>query len=129
LIVSGLAERWGAVDDSRNPDLDDLAASFASGAFLVAVRAGTVVATGGLLRRGPATAEIVRMSVAPGERRKGIGRRLVSALVEIARGWGAERVVCETTSEWASAVALYLGCGFSVTHEADGDTYFERLLV
>jgi hypothetical protein len=36
---------------------------------------------------------------------------------------------CETTSEWASAVALYLECGFFVTHEADGDTYFERLLV
>jgi ribosomal protein S18 acetylase RimI-like enzyme len=129
LIVSGLAERWGVIDDSRNPDLDDLAASFASGAFLVAVRAGTVVGTGGLLPRGPETAEIVRLSVATGERRKGLGRRLVSALVEIARGWEAERVVCETTSEWASAVALYLECGFSVTHEADGDTCFERLLV
>jgi ribosomal protein S18 acetylase RimI-like enzyme len=129
LIVSGLAERWGVIDDSRNRDLDDLAASFASGAFLVAVRAGTVVGTGGLLPRGPETAEIVRVSVATGERREGLGRRLVSTLVEIARGWEAERVVCETTSEWASAVALYLECGFSVTHEADGDTYFERLLV
>jgi len=69
------------------------------------------------------------VSVATGERREGLGRRLVSTLVEIARGWEAERVVCETTSGWASAVALYLECGFSVTHEADGDTYFERLLV
>jgi hypothetical protein len=66
LIVSGLGERWGTLDDTRNPDLDDLAASFASGAFLVAVRAGTVVGTGGLLPRGPETVEIVRMSVAIG---------------------------------------------------------------
>ncbi len=133
LILVGLGERWGAIDSSLNPDLDDLAASFAQGAFLVAVRAGTVVGTGGLLPRGPATAEIVRMSVAHGERRTGLGRRLVSALVETARGWGAERVVCETTSEWASAVALYLACGFSITHETDGefgrDTYFELLIV
>jgi GNAT superfamily N-acetyltransferase len=130
--LAGLGERWGSVDESLNPDLDDIGAAFATGAFVVAVSDGAVVGTGGLLRRGDDTAEIVRMSVAPSARRHGLGRCLVDELVEIARRWGAERVICETTSSWASAVAFYVDCGFTITHDVEGafgsDTYFERRL-
>lgn len=128
LILAGLAERWGTIDATLNPDLDDIATTFETGAFLVALRSGVVVGTGGLLPHGASAAEIVRVSVAPDERRDGLGRRIVMELVDIARTRDVERVVCETTSTWASAVQLYLQCGFSITHTDEGDTYFERRL-
>ena len=36
LILQGLEEHWGALDLSLNPDLNDIAASYAAGVFLCA---------------------------------------------------------------------------------------------
>ncbi len=36
LILAGLAEHWGELDLSKNPDLDDITSTYASGAFFVA---------------------------------------------------------------------------------------------
>ena len=40
LILDGLQEHWGSVDPTLNPDLDDLAATYAAGRVLVADRRG-----------------------------------------------------------------------------------------
>jgi len=128
LVLSGLAERWGTVDTSLNHDLDDIASSYATGTVLIAVRRGSVVGTGAVVPRDRDTAEILRMSVARSERRNGIGRMLVVALIEVARSWAAQRVICETSSHWTSAVELYVSCGFRIDHEEHSDfgrdTYF-----
>ena len=36
LIIAGLAEHWGFVDPDLNPDLDDIATTYADGVVLVA---------------------------------------------------------------------------------------------
>ncbi|MCE9622765.1 MAG: GNAT family N-acetyltransferase [Actinomycetia bacterium] len=132
LILEGLAERWGTLDESLNRDLDDIATSYATGRVLLAIRRGQVVGTGIIVPVDPTTAEIVRMSVAPAARRDGVGRRIVDALLQVARSWSVQRVICETTSHWTSAVDFYSQCGFRVDHEEEGafgrDTYFSYML-
>ena len=124
LVLAGLVEHWGVLDPTKNPDLNDIAASYAGATFLVACLAGRIVGTGALLPRGEGTAEIVRMSVARGLRRRGVGRMLLTRLLEQARRDGLRRVVLETTATWQEVVAFYLDYGFHITHTAAGDMYF-----
>lgn len=77
LILAGLTEHWGQLDPTKNPDLNDIGATYAHATFLVAWLHGTIVGTGALLPRSAHIAEIVRMSVAASMRRNGIGRRLL----------------------------------------------------
>ncbi len=131
LVLAGLAEHWGGVDAFLNHDLANLAAAYPSGRTLVAVdRAGRVVGTGTVVPRDGHDVEVVRMSVAAELRGAGVGRRILDALIDIAEGWGAQRVVLETTAAWTATVAFYERCGFRVTHYVDGDfgrdAWFER---
>lgn len=130
LILEGLAEHWGSVDEALNPDLDDIDASYGHGRTLVIRRSGSIVATGTLVRRDATTAEIVRMSVASHVRRSGLGRRIVDELLATAREWGVAIVVLETSAHWSDVVDFYLSCGFTVTHQSSGpfgqDTWFRR---
>ena len=132
LILEGLREHWGSVDPALNPDLDDLATTYAAGRVLVATDDGTAVGTGTMIRRDDTTAEIVRMSVVRTYRRTGLGRRLVEDLVATARRWGMSRVVLETSAHWTDAVEFYVCCGFTQTHFELGafgrDAWFEMKL-
>lgn len=124
LILTGLAERWGTLDDSLNPDLIDIASTYASGVFLCAWADDELVGTGALRNCEMGAVEIVRMSVARAWRRRGVGRAIAQALVSEARAQGYRRVVLETTETWEDAVRFYLGLGFVITHHQDGDVYF-----
>ena len=124
LILEGLIERWGFRDPFKNPDLDDIAASFAGGVFRVAVLDGRIVGTGALRPFQDDTAEICRMSVARGLRRRGIGGAILRVLLADARSAGYRRIILETTSTWEDAVAFYRKHGFRATHSKEGDTYF-----
>jgi GNAT superfamily N-acetyltransferase len=124
LILEGLAERWGFIDPAKNPDLDDIGASYAGGFFRVAVRDGRIIGTGALVPRTVHTAEIRRMSVARPLRRRGIGAAILGALVEDARSTGCRIILLETTSTWRDAVGFYEHHGFQITHIKEGDTYF-----
>ena len=121
LILEGLREHWGSVDPALNPDLDDLATTYAAGRVLVASDGAAVVGTGAVIRHDDTTAEIVRMSVVRTYRRTGLGRRLVEELVATARGWRMTRVVLETSAHWTDAVEFYGRCGFTQTHFESGD--------
>lgn len=113
LILSGLVEHWGWLDETKNPDLEDIAASFASGFFLVVRQEGRLVATGGLLPTpDPQTWQIVRMSVAADLRRAGLGRQILETLEHEARQRGARRLILETTAAWQEVKAFYLRCGY-----------------
>lgn len=124
LVLAGLVDHWGFLDPNKNPDLDDIAATYAGATFLVARLAGRIVGSGALVPRGDGTAEIVRMSVACDLRRLGVGRRMLQQLVAQARQAGLRRIVLETTETWQEVVAFYLAHGFRITHHADGDVYF-----
>jgi GNAT superfamily N-acetyltransferase len=112
LIVSGLAAHFGFRDETLNRDLDDIAATFADGAFFVASIEGVVVGTGGLHVQADGTANVVRMSTAPESRRGGVGRALLSRLIDEARMRGCARITLATNADWDDAIGFYRACGF-----------------
>ena len=132
LIRAGLAEHWGSVDESFNPDLRDIARSYASGVTLIAEYEDGLVGTGTIVPVDEHVAEIKRMSVHADCRRIGVGRAIADELVAIAERWGKSRVVLETSADWDAVVDFYLGCGFVLTHRHDGDfgldAWFERTI-
>lgn len=124
LILEGLRERWGTIDPLKNPDLDDIAVSYAGGWFRVAAIGGRIVGTGALVPRAEGVSEIRRMSVRRDLRRRGIGGAILRRLIEDARSAGCRTVILETTSTWTDATDFYRKHGFRVTHHQGGDTYF-----
>jgi GNAT superfamily N-acetyltransferase len=124
LILAGLAGHWGTLDPSKNPDLQDIASSYAHAVFLVARCKERMVGTGAFLPRLEHEAEIVRMSVAADMRRKGIGHSILDSLCQQARSSGIQRLILETTQTWEEVIEFYKQFGFQVTHSLDGDIYF-----
>ncbi|PJF46481.1 MAG: GNAT family N-acetyltransferase [Candidatus Thermofonsia Clade 3 bacterium] len=128
LILAGMEERWGALDPSLNPDLNDIAKNYAGGIFLVARWEGQLVGTGALLPEGERTGRIVRMSVARSHRCRGIGARILQALLDEARSRGYRTIVLETTETWDDAIAFYLKHGFRIVARRDGEVHFALTL-
>jgi ribosomal protein S18 acetylase RimI-like enzyme len=126
LILNGLGEHFGWIDETRNPDLDDIAANYIQrgNAFIVAEIGGAIVGTGGLIAVDAHTARIVRMSVSRAHRRNGIGRALVAHLLGSARQRGCARVIVATEHNWDAAINLYTRCGFAEYARDEVDIYF-----
>jgi ribosomal protein S18 acetylase RimI-like enzyme len=125
LIQSGLAEHFGFADETANPDLDDIAATYPARGHLslVAESRGAIIGTAGMLMAGPETGRIVRVSVAPAHRRQGIARALMACLKEHAHARGLDRLWVETNDDWPDAIGLYVALGFRETARADGSVY------
>ena len=125
LILIGLGEHFGFVDEARNPDLDDIAASYlaAGHSFVVDELRGELIGTGALIEEAPGVGRLVRMSVSPAHRRRGIGRALVAHLAALAQCRGYRRLVLETNDDWDDAVRLYLSCGFVEYDRAAGEVH------
>jgi len=100
LVLAGMEEHWGVLDEGKNPDLEDIAASYAEGVFLVARQDGEMVGTGAFRPVSDETVEIVRMSVKKGKRRQGIGSEILADLCWRAYRQGYKRVILETTASW-----------------------------
>ena len=128
LILAGMQEHWGKLDPSKNPDLDDIHTHYAGAVFLVARSGQRIVGTGALIPHANLVGEIVRMSVTSDQRRNGIGKTILQALINQARTLGYQRIILETTSTWQEVIQFYLHSGFKITHTLDGDTYFEMHL-
>lgn len=112
LIITGLGEHFGHVDESLNPDLDDIGANYAGAELVVAEKDGRLVGTGFLKHIDDQTGEVVRMSVAPDARRTGVGRMILDELVRRAWHRGYATVTLSTLASW-DAAAFYRACGFS----------------
>ncbi|MCO5221034.1 MAG: GNAT family N-acetyltransferase [Thermomicrobiales bacterium] len=131
LVLAGLGEHWGYIDETLNPDLDDIAAAYPADRARVLVaedRQGQIVGCGCVVQEEGAIGRLVRMSVARAARGRGLGRRLVTELEAIAVAWGCTRLVCETTHDWTDAIALYRSAGFTEVDVRDGDRHFEKQL-
>jgi GNAT superfamily N-acetyltransferase len=131
LILEGLGGHFGFIDETMNPDLDDIQATYlAAGAcFVVAEIDGELAGTGALIEEEPGVGRLVRMSVSPANRGKGLGRALVNHLIDEAKMRGYHQVVCETNHDWHDAIGLYLACGFAEVGVWDGDRHFSKSLV
>lgn len=127
VVLEGMRERWGTLDETLNPDLSDIARAYADGAFLVAECGGAIVGTGGLLPRGDRSVEIVRMSTLRAYRRRGIARLVLTSLVAEARRRDLSRVVLATNLDWREAIALYEAFGMTRL-PVDEAACFELLL-
>jgi len=124
LILAGLAEHWGTLDPSKNPDLNDISSNYSKGLFLVALQNNKIIGTGAIVPRSNDVAEILRMSVAAIMRRQGIGKMILTQLCEYAKSNGYKRIILETTDTWQEAIEFYKRLGFQITHYLDGDVYF-----
>ena len=98
------ATHFGLTDDEVAPG---------RGAFLMARDGGEPVGCGAVRTIERELAEIKRMYVAPAMRGRGLARRLLEALEDEARAIGAKRVVLETGTRQAAAIALYRAMGYA----------------
>ena len=133
LINEGLGERFGFVDESFNPDLDDIATHYVAHGhtFVVAERNGELVGTGCLIVTADGagkTGQMVRVSVRRDQRGQGVGRALVEHLLGVARASGMRCVWMETNATWESAIRLYEGCGFRQLTQAGELVCLERAI-
>jgi ribosomal protein S18 acetylase RimI-like enzyme len=128
LILDGLGEHFGMIDESLNPDLTDIAATYLAPGhrFVVACLAGELVGTGALRFLGEQVGELVRISVSPRHRRQGIGQAVVAHLIAQARQRGLARLLVETNHDWVAAVNLYRRFGFT-EYERDAVNIYMRL--
>lgn len=128
LILRGLEEHWGSLDESLNPDLRDIADSYEAGHFVVAFFENDLVGTGGYQRISSSTVEIRRMSVERAFRRRGVASAVLAELIRHARSHGYGRIILETTATWRDAISFYEQSGFSKLGVKNGETHFELTL-
>ncbi len=127
LILAGLGSRFGTVDESLNPDVDDIQGFYvqAGETVLVAEHGGRLVGSGVLHRENGSdrVGRIVRVSVADFMQGRGLGKRISQALLEAARVRQFQQVLVETNADWTSALRLYQGLGFSETRRVEVPEY------
>ncbi len=130
LILAGMVERWGWLDETANPDLTDIWTTYvcAGHRFFVGERAGEIVATGALWFVQERVGRIVRMSVAQQWRGLGFGRKMTDHLIASARHAGCHTLLVETNDSWQSALMLYRTAGFIETHRDGVEVHMQLQL-
>ncbi|MGE0623220.1 MAG: GNAT family N-acetyltransferase [Pseudomonadales bacterium] len=128
LINSGLGQRFGVRDDSRNPDLYDIGAFYGEDCFLVALDGDELIGTGALIYESQLVVRIVRMHTAESRRRQGVGTALIAELEERAQAHGAREVFLETDIDWEDAHAFYHACGYVEFRRNELGIRFHKLL-
>ena len=129
LLAAGFREHFGdAYDEAEDHDLDDVAALFLDGVFLVAILDRRIVGTGGLVVLDDQTAEVRRMSTRRKYRRGGVASAVLSALLDEARVRGCRRVILGTEVAWDDAVSLYRSHGFREAARPGSSIWFELAL-
>ncbi|MGX1265986.1 GNAT superfamily N-acetyltransferase [Rossellomorea marisflavi] len=130
LVLEGFRERFGWIDETLNPDIKDVAASYdgVDNHFFVGSDGYGIVCTGALKKHGASTYEIVRMSVRSDMRSKGLGRTMLRHLEDTAKSLKAVKLILETNRAWDNAVGFYKSSGFVITGENETQYYFEKIL-
>lgn len=82
------------------------------GGYVALYEDGRLVAGGGVRELEPGCAEIKRMYVLPEARSRGLARRLLSELEDVAQALGYERVRLDTGDPQPHARALYRSAGY-----------------
>jgi putative acetyltransferase len=82
------------------------------GALLMAVQGGVAIGTCALLAMEDGAFEVAKMTVAERYRGLGIGKQLLTHVIEYGRARGAKRLYLETNSQVANAVHVYESLGF-----------------
>lgn len=114
LILEGLQDHFKHLDETMNPDLDNIAGFYCQQGhdFIVAERAGQIIATGALIGLNELSGRIARVSVARRARRQGVGRSILCHLIGLARERCYRELVTETNWDWVGAITFYESLGF-----------------
>ena len=136
LILEGLKERFGWLNPTLNPDLQDILRSYTHAGHLFLVGSlnnapGEVICTGALTHETTKRARIMRVSVKKDCRRKGFATTMVSALETHARETGMreiEEILLETTDTWKSAIDFYLALGYRIYEYSEGNCHMKKRL-
>jgi len=130
LILQGLGEHFGFINETMNPDLDDIASTYLTSRsnFLIAEHDGEIVGTLGPLFERAGEARIVRMSVDTKHRRLGIGTSLVRRAVELCLAAGTSTLWARTQPEWKDALSFYLNAQFVQKGRDEEDVHLCREL-
>ena len=91
----------------------------ATGYFALDGRVAVGIAAGFLDRNDSLRAELVSMWVAPTHRRRGIGRLLVYAVTDWARGQNIPSLLLLVTSNNHAAIEFYQRLGFALTKKTE----------
>ena len=100
--------------------LEELSSPWAT--YLGVFREGELVGYGGI--KGDLEVDLMTIGVASNLRGRGVGRRLLNALLEVARARGAATVFLEVRESNATARALYTRAGFKEVGFTPG--YYRR---
>jgi len=108
----------------------------AGGVIFMAMQDGVAIGTCALLAMDAGEFEVAKMTVAEKCRGQGIGKKLLTHVIEYARGMGASRLYLETNSKLQSAIHVYESLGFrhlpaervKPSPYARADVYMELLL-
>jgi len=112
LLDAELTERYpNPADNHLTLAVDEV--SEGRGVFLVARAGDHPVGCGAMRRIDRTTGEIKRMYVAPPERGRGLGARLLAELERHARALGLRRLVLETGERQPESIRLYEKSGFT----------------
>ena len=130
LIQEGLGSRFGHIDYSMNPDLNDIQASYIDRGhhFFVAEVAGEIVGTCALTNEAAGIGRIQRMSVHPAWQGNGFARQMTRFLIQTARELGMHQLLVETNNSWESALRLYKTSGFIETHRDGVEVHMAQQL-
>jgi putative acetyltransferase len=82
------------------------------GAIFMAMQEGVAVGTCSLLPMKDGAFEVAKMTVAEKCRGQGIGKRLLSHVIDYAEGMGTRRLYLETNSKLVNAIHVYESLGF-----------------
>lgn len=129
LILEGLGRHFGFIDETMNPDLDDIWQHYLipGNIFVVVEIEGRVIGSGALIEEGVGIGRLVRMSVSTSYQRRGIGRRLVQHLIQKASERGYQHLLVSTNYGY-DAIGLYQSCGFCLYDRDEENVYFQQKL-
>ena len=111
-MVAEMNELYGDIEGHHVPSATPADFAQPAGTFLVGFADGGAVCAGGIKRIDDEAAEIKRMYVVPGARRRGVARLLLSALEGAARDRGYRLVRLDTGPRQPHAAALYASAGY-----------------
>ena len=119
-----IASRYPGFDASRQPSAPlDAFTLERGGVFLIALRDREPIACAGLQRLDATTGEVRRVFVREAARGGGVGRVLLTTLLETARDLGYQRVRLDTGDRLPEARGLFRAFGFRDIDDYNGNPY------
>lgn len=136
IVQAHLSHSWGATPQTSNHTLDTQALRAPGIRFWAIYEGETPVGCGALKALPDGTAEVKSVHVVSAARGRGLARRIMRHLADIARSDGVSALVLETGAahlpEYAAARKLYESLGYSYCgpifgYDADPNSAFMRL--